>query len=132
MYYISIDGNNIGKKLERYILKNDSVGLKAFSKDIKQEIYRLEDIILNKHGIIIMSGGDNIIAKIKKKDVLYIAKYLKKYNSKKEKLFEFSFSVGKDIISTYIGLKYAKSNHLKCGVLVIKSHEKFVFKEINI
>lgn len=49
---ISIDGNGIGKILERYILQNKLEDLHNFSESIKQYIKKVECIILDNNGVI--------------------------------------------------------------------------------
>ena len=61
---ISIDGNSIGKKLEKYILAEKLDELADFSKSISDYLILLKGIIEGHAGKVFMCGGDNILASI--------------------------------------------------------------------
>lgn len=107
--YISIDGNNIGKTLEKYILSEDIAGLEKFSKSLNDTINYFTDLINCQGGTIIVSGGDNILASFS--DDSYkkiIAKVLRPDTVN----VCFSVGIGKTAIHSYLALKYAKAmNH---------------------
>ena len=107
---ISIDGNGIGKILERYILQNKLEDLHNFSESIKQYIKKVECIILDNNGVIYMSGGDNIIADIPEKNINIILKLILNINLPDN--ITFAISLGKNTTLSYLALEKIKNNEL--------------------
>lgn len=105
---ISIDGNGIGKILERYILQNKLDDLHNFSESIKQYIKKVESVILDNNGIIYMSGGDNIIADIPDENINIILKLILDINLPNN--ITFAISLGKNTILSYLALEKIKNN----------------------
>lgn len=105
---ISIDGNGIGKILERYILQNKLEDLHNFSESIKQYIKKVECIILDNNGVIYMSGGDNIIADIPEKNINIILKLILNINLPDN--ITFAISLGKNTTLSYLALEKIKNN----------------------
>lgn len=105
--YIAIDGDNIGKKLEKYILNENMNKLNEISLYISNRIANIEKLIINFEGQVFMSGGDNILALIPDSSINDFIAHINNIN----KLNDIKFSVGysSQIKSTYFALKYAKS-----------------------
>lgn len=61
--YYGIDGDKIGRKIETMFIKSEEENIKRFSELIDNAINRLEEIIIEKDGIIVFSGGDSILFK---------------------------------------------------------------------
>ena len=59
---ISIDGNSIGKMIEKYILAEKLSELEDFSRSISDYLIRIKGIIERYAGKVYMCGGDNILA----------------------------------------------------------------------
>ena len=59
---ISIDGNSIGKMIEKYILAEKLSELEDFSRSISDYLIRIKGIIERYAGKVYMCGGDNILS----------------------------------------------------------------------
>ena len=108
--YVAIDGNEIGKIIDKYILSEELEKLGCFSRMMNKCVADIESFILDNHGLLIMAGGDNIFAELPEAEI----NSLKDYVAKKNKTMEFDFSVGFSTspLGAYLALKYAKANHL--------------------
>jgi hypothetical protein len=127
--YISIDGDNIGKKIEKYILNEDLLGMKEFSYQIAQSIRTFERVIKETGGDVYISGGDNILAFVKDNYVNNIIQLVNELNSKKT--FSFSVGLAYTIQDVYLALKYCKSISAGKIIMAIAEHGKMTFKPIN-
>lgn len=105
---ISIDGNNIGRRIEQYIFNESLNDLSKFSQGIQDYISLLCRIIKENSGIIYMSGGDNILARINPNDLDCIISAI----SKTVPPFHTTFAIGCGETSqlAYIALAHRKSN----------------------
>ena len=108
--YVAIDGNEIGKIIEKYLLCENLEELSKFSTTMNDCVLKISLFIEKNNGTLIMSGGDNIFACLPE-DVFPI---LKKYINKHSENAVFSFSIGVSTypLGSYLALKYAKANHL--------------------
>ena len=104
--YISIDGNNIGKVLEKYILCNHLEALKAFSGDLSQKIDKIRRLILCNDGTVFLAGGDNVLASVNSAIIPTIIAEV--YAIESEDI-RFSIGIGESAVSAYLALKYAKA-----------------------
>lgn len=104
--YVSIDGNNIGKLLERHIFCDDLDSLSAFSKTLTNNINTLHSYILICKGIVYIAGGDNILALIPSQ---HIPQVIEKTRSLEGSGITFSIGMGQTAVAAYLALKYAKS-----------------------
>lgn len=106
-YYIAIDCNQTGKKLEKLIFAKDLTKLKDFSQNLTAAINKLSDKIQTLGGEIIISAGDNILGLI---DTEHIKSIVKQTNSITVDGNTFSIGMSSDIVGAYLALKYAKSS----------------------
>lgn len=104
--YLAVDGNNIGKMLEKYILLNDFCELSSFSQKISNKVKLLVQIVKNHSGEVLLAGGDNVLAKIDAENVNSI---LEKINQLQENDLQFAVGLGETAINAYLALKYSKS-----------------------
>ena len=105
--YVSIDGNNIGKLLERHIFCDDLDALSAFSQTLTNHINSLHRYILACEGIVYLAGGDNILALVPSQ---HITQVIKETRSLEDNGITFSIGIGKTAVAAYLALKYAKSS----------------------
>ena len=119
--YISIDGNDIGKRLEGLILSDNLEELQTFSSRITFLVDTIEKYIIKQGGKCFLSGGDNILAFLPEEKVHETVKYV---NSLKKEEISFSIGIGDDVIDAYLALKYAKS--MKKGYICQKVNDQFV------
>ena len=106
-YYIAIDCNQTGKKLEKLIFFFFFTKLKDFSQNLTAAINKLSDKIHTLGGEIIISAGDNILGLI---DTEHIKSIVKQTNSITVDGNTFSIGMSSDIVGAYLALKYAKSS----------------------
>ncbi len=61
-YYYAIDGDDIGKKLEEYALKNDIRAIVSLSNRVKAALLKIQNHIHSKGGETIFCEGDSLLA----------------------------------------------------------------------
>ena len=104
--YIAIDGDSIGKLLEKYILTEDLVRLSALSAEIQQDVDKLSVLIEEAQGSVIMKGGDNILSLCVSEQIEDVIFVINQINSARE--YHFSVGVAETAVNAYMALKYAK------------------------
>ena len=108
---ISIDGDNIGKRIEGMILTNNLEQLERFSNNVSSAINNFALNIERIGGKCYLCGGDNILAFIPdsaKDEVINTV-----LNSNENELF-FSAGLGSSVLEAYLALKIAKSKLRGC------------------
>jgi len=63
MFFLSIDGDKIGAKLEALIITEELEQASLFSDNVTSAVCLMKKFIQEKRGMIVFSGGDNILAK---------------------------------------------------------------------
>lgn len=108
--YVAIDGNEIGKIIEKYLLCGDTETLSKFSSTLTNCILRISSFIKNNNGELIMAGGDNVLACLPEDVFLILKEFI--INDTKDVIFSFSIGTSTEPLGSYLALKYAKANHL--------------------
>ena len=103
--FISIDGNNTGSILQKYILSNELEKLREFSSNLIMTIQYITQFIEKEKGKIYLTGGDNILAYIPSTNLDNIIDIVKNIELKD---FTFSIGIGNSSTDAYLALKYAK------------------------
>lgn len=105
--YIGLDGDSIGREIEKLIISNQSKKVTEFSNRITIAIEEIKNQLIEKGGEIVFYGGDSVLAfgSFTKKDANQILKY---FNDKTSKTA--SIGMGITMGETYLGLKLAKAN----------------------
>ena len=104
--YFGVDGDGIGRTIERYVLQGKQSQLTHFSNCVKEVIALIRDKVLAGGGTVIFDGGDSILFK-GDFDLNFIREILE--------LFEqytgntSSIGTGESMLQAYLGLKMAKS-----------------------
>lgn len=109
--YLAVDGDNVGSRLEYYVLINDTDTLTAFSNIFNSTMKWFENqLVTNFEATIIFYGGDNLLACINAEK--YSAKYLEKLKSKfaEKTKSTLSIGLGESPQKAYFALKYAKTS----------------------
>jgi hypothetical protein len=109
-WFLALDGDDIGRQLELYMLTNDIGSLRAFAKAFNSTVDILVASISEICGAeLILSGGDSILIKLTNEEALGTA--LKTINSLTSGS-EFTFSGGyaDTMQGAYLALKLAKSS----------------------
>ena len=104
--FISIDCNNTGRIIESYILNNGIIGLRRYNLRLNNAIDSLSKWIIEIGGTVYLSGGDIILALIGEEFISDARLHIDKYT---EPEIQFSIGVGRDALSAYLALKYAKA-----------------------
>ena len=111
MRFISIDGNNIGKRIEQYILSEQFDTLKSFSDRVSTVVSELSQFIIGIGGTVLMSGGDNLLATVPQKEcssLKYFFDGIQSYG------IPFAMGIGHNARTSFLALKYAKSTEASC------------------
>lgn len=122
--FISIDCNNTGRIMESYLLRNDVIGLRAYSLRLNNIIGIVTAKLETLGGEIYLSGGDNVLALINDDYISEIDMFINEFS---EPEICFSIGLGADAVSAYLALKYAKS--VKARVPVAYENGEFILKE---
>lgn len=126
---ISIDGNNIGKKIEQYILNEKLDELSEFSNSLLIYLNTLKTIIEMHEGIVYMCGGDNLLAHVKDNSVNDIISKISKI--KPPNNTTFAIGIGITAHLAYLALAYRKacqSNHFEATYCKVE-RDNLVFKD---
>lgn len=115
--FISIDGNNTGSIIQKYILSNELEKLNEFSSNLTAVIHCITRFIEKEKGIVYLTGGDNILAYIPLYNLDNIINIVKDLTLKE---FTFSIGIGNSSTDAYLALKYAKVSKSQS---VIRYHE---------
>ncbi|HIF9085671.1 mCpol domain-containing protein [Photobacterium damselae] len=112
MKYISIDGDDVGRKITSYYLSNDQNGLEELSYSLKATT-KIISMKLQEHGFdIIFCAADGVVASTKKDiDMRFLFSEIKKISAGE---ITFSAGSGSSLREAYIALTSAKSNGKNC------------------
>jgi predicted DNA repair protein MutK len=121
--YISIDGDDIGRKITHYYLTNNETKLKEFSKNLCRVTDEISKYLLIINCNIVFSAADGIVASFDKN--LDINKLFKKIQEIESFEITFSAGVGDTLQEAYMALLYSKSKGKNCitSYLDIKNEE---------
>lgn len=103
--FISIDGNNTGSIIQKYILSNELEKLNEFSSNLTTAIHCITKFIKKEKGIVYLTGGDNILAYIPLSNLDNIINIVKDMEPEE---ITFSIGIGNSSTDAYLALKYAK------------------------
>lgn len=105
--YFSVDGDDVGKLIEKSLLENNEALIKSVSKDIEKWIYELTEIISKVNGTLVISGGDMILSLIEYSSINDVLRGISKLQKKHD--FTCSAATGRTMSEVYFALKLAKS-----------------------
>lgn len=121
---VSIDGNDVGKHLEKWILQEDLYQLKLYSEKITASVRTMEEAIINLGGKCFLVGGDNILSEISNDKMDELIAIIQ---SCQETDLTFSVGIGESITDAYLALKYVKA--IRSGYICKKSGEDYVIED---
>ena len=113
LLFISVDGNNIGKRLEQYILSERFNELKSFSDRVTTAVSGLSRFVVEIGGKVLMSGGDNLLATVPENECRSLKCFLDGIQSRD---LSFSMGIGHNARASFLALKYAKATEATCVV----------------
>lgn len=123
--YISIDGDNIGAKIEKLLIENKKNKLREFSGYIKYTINDISKFLENYNIELIFCAGDNLLG-YGNIDCELIAKLTKKIKRYK---INFSVGIGRTLCDVYLALKYSKA-HGKHRITIVCNSKIIYSKKI--
>ena len=113
--YISIDGDDIGRSIEYFILMNDDHGLNEYSQEFTQAMLWLtKELQTTFEGTIIFSGGDSILAQIGQGYIKGVDRIPELFHQRSRNTI--SVGVGLSLRQAYLSLKLAKVKGKNCIV----------------
>ncbi len=113
--YLAIDGDDVGHRLEYFILTNDSDSLRGFSATFASAMAWLEQELQSNLGAtLIFSGGDNLLACINTdSDPMDLLGELRNEFATRAKS-TLSVGIGGSPRQAYLALKLAKASGKDC------------------
>jgi hypothetical protein len=107
MRYVGIDGDDVGAKLELFLLQNDEDGIKSLSNSIDATISGLASKALELKIEIIFFAGDSLLCKGEESRLDELLTFLYELQPKR---VSFSAGIGVNLKDAYIALKFAKAS----------------------
>lgn len=108
MKYISIDGDDIGRKISLFYLDNDEDGLRDFSLALEEITKRISSYLLDKGFNILFCAADGVTAS--KADELSFGSIFSSIQELSTNGISFSAGVGDSLRESYVALLAAKSS----------------------
>jgi len=105
MIYIALDGDDVGRHIEKLIIENKERDVAELSKQITHTVQEITTYLQRIGFEIIFSAGDSILCKGESINIWELFNYLAKTN----KICSFSVGTGNTLEKTYVALNYAKS-----------------------
>lgn len=106
MKYLGLDGDSIGRHIERLLIEEELDELENFSKSVKASLKEIEKLVNQNNGKVIFSGGDSILFR-GEFDLEFAIKILKVFYQITGRTASIGF--GNNTSEAYLGLKLAKS-----------------------
>ncbi|MFW8626697.1 mCpol domain-containing protein [Deinococcus sp. ME38] len=104
--FVAIDGDSVGKLIEKLILDEDEVHLNQVSKTIQRAIYRCSERSVALGAEVIFGAGDNVLIK---SDQSIEQNIIDLFIEETANLpVKFSIGVGCSMTNAYLSLKIAK------------------------
>jgi GTP cyclohydrolase III len=110
--YISIDGDDIGTEIERFIVLCQPEPLVRYWEQVSRAMAKLRREIESFGAEIIIFGGDTILARITKEPEPELIDALFSSTSP----LSFSVGTGHTMLEAYVALKTAKASGKNCWV----------------
>jgi hypothetical protein len=112
LQYISIDGDDIGRKITAYYISNDNEALKNLSSTLNNITNKIASKLKSEGFHILFCAADGVVAYTEEeKDFYSIFDLITKISPPE---ITFSAGVGSDLRETYMALTSAKSNGKNC------------------
>lgn len=108
MKYISIDGDDIGRRITSFYLSNRERELKLVSTQLEETTMKIADLLRNRGFDIIFRAADGVVAC--SEETCDFEKLFSEINSCSVNDVTFSAGVGSSLREAYIALLNSKSN----------------------
>lgn len=128
MYYIYIDGDDIGLGIERSFMENDETSLSLINKDMNNITKAISEYLVNAGFSMLFLGADGVICKGENLNMNELSAFVKRISRK----FTFSIGVGSNLQKAFLALRYAKSIGKDANVLLIDSEFEIFGSKVEI
>ena len=108
-YFIAVDGDDVGRTIERLVLLNDCQGLTSFSANYRSAVHWITSALIESYqGSALLSDGDSIL--IETNALVLSANQLLMLSEEFALLsgHTLSIGIGKTMRQAYLALKLAK------------------------
>lgn len=114
-FYLAVDGDDVGHRLEYYILLNQIEALSDFSGSFESAMtWLVRKLIVEFGAVIVFSGGDNLVARLGSgKPTAEVIDALRSEFSKIAQI-TLSIGLGGSLREAYLALKLAKVSGKNC------------------
>ncbi len=110
MNYISIDGDDIGRRIAAMHLANDEENLSAFVLSVQDKVEQITRVLDEAGYTIIFSAADGVVGRSESCDLDNIELLYKQITAIGGTSLTFSAGVGQSLREAYVALLSAKSN----------------------
>lgn len=110
MTYISIDGDDIGRRVTAQHLANDAAGLSAFVALVHEKVMQIERLLTGSGYTVIFCAADGVVAHKADTDTANAADLYASIQAIGGRDLTFSAGVGQSLREAYVALLAAKSN----------------------
>ncbi|MBB0243674.1 mCpol domain-containing protein [Streptomyces alkaliphilus] len=108
-WFLALDGDDIGRRLEFYMVSEDTAGLESFSNAFGEVVESLKFVVSESPSVdVILQGGDSFLLSAPLEDLTRIISGVKGVVA--ETSFTFSGGYGPSMKEAYLALKIAKSS----------------------
>lgn len=126
-FFVAIDGDLVGRKIEKLIISNKLDELLEYSHSINNSVDNIRLIADSLGGKTYVQGGDSLLIEVKS-----YQSFIEKFIAIHSRLaVTFSVGIGKNVIEAYLALKFAKSAGGGLIVLVEVINGEFEFRQIT-
>ncbi|MGO6982565.1 mCpol domain-containing protein [Rhizobium leguminosarum] len=110
MTYISIDGDDIGRRVTAMHLANDAAGLSAFVALVHDKVTQIGRLLENAGFLVIFCAADGVVAHKEDTHATTVADLYTSIEAIGGGDLTFSAGVGRSLREAYVALLAAKSN----------------------
>ncbi|MFB2839534.1 mCpol domain-containing protein [Floridanema evergladense] len=125
-FFIAVDGDLVGRKIEKLIISSELDELVTYSHLINESVNKMRSFSENIGGKTYLQGGDNLLVEVAD----YQAFVEQIISSRAEMAASFSVGIGRNAVEAYLALKFAKSAGRGLIILVEVIDGKYQFKHI--
>lgn len=125
-FFIAVDGDLVGRKIERLIISGELDELVNYSHLINESVERIRLFAESIGGKTYLKGGDSLLAAVP--EYQSFIDQVKSHQT--EMAASFSIGIGKNVVEAYLALKFAKSSGSGLIILAEVIDGEFKFKPI--
>jgi len=113
MEYITIDGDDIGRKITSCYIGNDVERLQVVSQSLKTSTTNISDLLTSRGFNIVFCAADGVVASIEGMSIDFLGLF-ESINHLAPEGMSFSAGVGNNLREAYVALLAAKSSGKNC------------------